>query len=105
MKRTTIFLDEVVECDLQALARQRGRRVAELVREALTDYLSREKAAGSPRLRFVGVGRSGETDVAERHEELVFAGLTPHGEARAARPRKRPARAAAKTRRGAARAR
>lgn len=79
MKRTTIFLYETTECDLKALARQQGRPVADMVREALVDYVAREKERPRQPLRFVAIGDSGFTDTAERHEELVFAGLDPHG--------------------------
>jgi len=79
MKRTTIFLYEATECDLKALARQQGRPVADMVREALVDYVAREKERARRPLRFVAIGDSGVTDTAERHEELVFAGLDPHG--------------------------
>jgi hypothetical protein len=78
MRRTTVFLYESTECDLRALARRQGRAVAEMVREALVDYVAREKEKARRPLRFVGIGRSGVTDTAERHEELVFAGLDPH---------------------------
>jgi hypothetical protein len=78
MKRTTVFLYETTECDLKALARQQGRPVADMVREALVDYVAREKEKARRPLRFVAIGDSGVTDTAERHEELVFAGLDPH---------------------------
>ena len=78
MKRTTVFLYEATECDLKALARQQGRPVADMIREALVDYVTREKEKGRRPLRFVAIGDSGVTDTAERHEELVFAGLDPH---------------------------
>lgn len=78
MKRTTVFLYETTECDLKALARQQGRPVADMVREALVEYVARQKEQGRRPLRFVAIGDSGFTDTAERHEELVFAGLDPH---------------------------
>jgi hypothetical protein len=92
MKRTTVFLYETTECDLKALARRQGRAVADMIREALVDYVAREKEKTRRPLRFVGIARSGASDTAERHEELVFAGLDPHAGASAApsRPAKRP---------------
>lgn len=71
MKRTSIFLEEPVERDLEILARRQGRPKAALVRDALHRYLDSEKHAGAGRLAFVAVGRSGRSDVAERHEELL----------------------------------
>ncbi len=77
MKRTTVFLHEATECDLKALARQQRRPVADMIREAITDYVARQKATARRPLRFVAVGRSGHGDTAERHEELLFASPEP----------------------------
>jgi predicted transcriptional regulator len=85
MKRTTIFLDESVERDLQALARRQKRPLASVVREALDGYVNREVRRKGPGLRFAAVGSSGRSDTAERAEELLFRELRPHGE-KAKRP-------------------
>src|SRR5262245_6253805 len=77
MKRTTVFLYETTECDLKTLARQQGRPVADMVREAIVEYVAREKTKARPPLRFLAFGRSGHTDTAERHEELLFAEPAP----------------------------
>jgi predicted transcriptional regulator len=98
MKRTTVFLYETTECDLKALARQQGRPVADMIREAITDYVSREKAKARRPLRFVAIGRSGHSDTAERHEELLFASPEPIPGS-GARPRAKPAAATARRRR------
>ena len=79
MKRTTVFLYETTECDLKALARQQGRPVADMIREAIAEYVTREKGKARRPLRFLGIGRSGHTDTAERHEELLFTELDAHG--------------------------
>jgi predicted DNA-binding protein len=71
MKRTTIFLDEALERDLQALARRRKRPMAALVREALAVYVVAAEPA-APALSFVGAGSSRRSDIAERHEELLW---------------------------------
>jgi hypothetical protein len=78
MKRTTIFLDEGLERDLQGLARRQSRPVASLVREALEEYVADRRRAGVP-LSFVGAGASGRSDVAERHEALLWRDRDPHG--------------------------
>jgi plasmid stability protein len=70
MKRTTIFIDEPLERDLKARAEREGRPMAALVREALREYMAAAEAV--PRPRFVGAGRSGYRDTAERHEALLF---------------------------------
>ena len=77
MKRTTIFIDEQLERELQALARRLGRPAAGLVREAVAQYVVAARAARAPRLRFMAAGRSGRADTASRHEELLFADATP----------------------------
>ena len=87
MKRTTVFLDEALEHELRLLARQERRPSAALVREALESYVTRKRRARRPRLGFLAAGRSGRSDTAERHEELLFARLVPHGRA-ARRPRR-----------------
>jgi len=79
MKRTTVFLDEDLDRDLKALAERQGRPTARLVREALADYVDRQRAE-RPALSFVAAGRSGRSDVAERHEEILASELSPHGE-------------------------
>ena len=72
MKRTTVFLDEAIERDLQAIARQEKRPMASLVREALAAYVTGREPAAAPALSFVGAGASGHTDIAERHEALLW---------------------------------
>ncbi len=96
MKRTTIFLDEGLERELQGLARRESRPVAWLVREALTAYVADRRRGGASRLSFVGAGASGRSDIAERHEELLWRDRDPHGDAapagKPARARRRAAR-------------
>lgn len=70
MKRTTVYLDETTDLELAQLARQQGRAKAELMREALTSYVERQRVP-RPLPRSVGMGRSGVPDLAERDEELL----------------------------------
>jgi hypothetical protein len=76
MKRTTIFVPEPLERDLQLYARSERKPVAAVVREAIVEYLA-ERRPASALPSFVGVGRSGRSDIAERHEELLWT--DPHG--------------------------
>lgn len=78
MKRTTIFLSEEVDSDLKGLSRRRGLPVAEMVREALHEYVAREKARPTKMPRFAGIGASGRSDVAERHDDHLWRDLTVH---------------------------
>lgn len=76
MKRTTIFIPEPLERDIQLYARRHRKPVAWVVREALAEYLTSRPPAMLP--SFTGVGRSGQKDIAERHEELLWT--EPHGD-------------------------
>lgn len=88
MKRTTLFIDEALERDLQAIARQEKRPVSWVVREALAEYVANREPGDVPALSFIGAGGSGLTTTAERHEELLWR------EARAAKKQTAPARKA-----------
>ncbi|ADI14519.1 CopG family transcriptional regulator [Truepera radiovictrix] len=70
MKRTTVYVDEKTDLELAHLARQQGRPKAELVREALSRYVERQRTP-RPLPRSVGMGRSGLPDLAERTDELL----------------------------------
>jgi predicted transcriptional regulator len=68
-EKTTVYLDPVDHRRLKALAAADGRPTAELIREAVAEYVRRR---GEPRrAASVGSGRSGRGDVAERSEELL----------------------------------
>ena len=85
MKRTSIFLDEPLERDLEILARRQGRPKAALIRDALSRYVDTERRTASNRLGFVAVGGSGRSDVAERHEDLLaqeWSGSEPESSGR-----------------------
>lgn len=57
MHKTTLYLPETLQQALRNAARREGRPQAALVREALDEYLSRQR----PRdLRFIGVGEDSE---------------------------------------------
>jgi predicted transcriptional regulator len=87
MKRTTIFVPEDLERDLQLYARRQGRPTAAIIREALTAYIaSKQSSSGLP--SFVGAFDSGHTDTAERHEEILFRNLDRPREPTAARRHK-----------------
>lgn len=91
MKRTTIFIEPGLERDLQAIARRQQRPMAALVREAVARYVAGEQHRGRvDAFGFVAVGRSGRGDTAERHEQLLWRDLEPHGDALPARALKRP---------------
>ncbi len=77
MQRTTIFADEYLLREIKDLAKQKKRSVAEVVREALTEYIDRRKAPAA-RPAFVGLGDSGRVDLAENHEGLLWPAPESH---------------------------
>jgi hypothetical protein len=87
MKRTTVFLPEALERDLQAEAKRRGEPMASIVREALASYVAANRSPGGS-LSFVACGAAADGQGAERHEELLWRDPHPAG----AVPRKRPRR-------------
>ena len=69
LTKTTLYLPEADYRRLKALAARDGRKTAELVREAVSEYARRRAGARLP--RSLGAGRSGRGDVSERAEELL----------------------------------
>jgi hypothetical protein len=85
MKRTTIFVPEGLERDLQLYARRVGKPTAAVVREALAAYVAQKRPA-TEMPSFAAAFDSGFTDTAERHEEILFTHLAPHGSADRSKP-------------------
>jgi metal-responsive CopG/Arc/MetJ family transcriptional regulator len=71
MKRTTIVADETLLSEVKALARNEQRSAAEIIREALTRYVRERKREGS-RLSYLGVAASGEPNIVQQHERLLW---------------------------------
>lgn len=80
MKRTTIFLPESLERQLQQCARRQDKPVAAVVREALASHLE----AHTQPLRLPRTFDSGRSDIATRFEELLFQDFDVHGGSRPA---------------------
>ncbi len=68
MRRTSIYLDADLDLRLKREARRRGVPMADIVREAVRQYLPSESGRRPP-----GAGEfaSGAGDTAERAEELL----------------------------------
>ncbi len=68
MKRTTIYFDPELEALLKAETLRRNQPMAELIREAVREYIVRSRLAHPP-----GAGEfaSGRSDTAERSEEVL----------------------------------
>ena len=71
MKRTTIFADDTLLDEIKYLAQQEERSVADLIREAMVQYLE-QKRKPAQQLSIIGFGASGRSDIAERCEELLW---------------------------------
>jgi hypothetical protein len=85
MRRTTIYLDPELEVLLKLEMVRQKRPMAEIVRDAVQAYVSRERRAAPPGAGAFGSGRS---DTAARSEEI----LTETGFGRSAAPRRAPRR-------------
>ncbi len=88
MKRTTLYLEPDLEVLLKIEMLRQKRPMAEIVREAVRAYLTREPRQGPPG---AGLFDSGRGDTAER-AEAVLSETGFGGRRRAARPRARSRR-------------
>ncbi|MGH9370459.1 MAG: CopG family transcriptional regulator [Vicinamibacterales bacterium] len=70
MKRTTIYLEAELEVLLKLEMRRQKRPMAEIVREAVYAYVTREPRRAPPG---AGVFASGHPDTAERAEAVLAA--------------------------------
>jgi hypothetical protein len=84
MKRTTVYLDPELEVLLKLEMLRQGRPMAELVREAVHAYVTREPRQVPPG---AGAFASGHTDTAEKSEQILSR--TGFGARRAATRRRR----------------
>ena len=71
MKRTTIFAGDDLLNELKRLSAEENRSMADVVREAMEEYVKRKRKAVR-KFSFVGIGNSGRRDVAEEHERLLW---------------------------------
>jgi len=69
VEKTTVYLVSADYRRLKALARSEGRSAADLVREAVAQYVTRRGTGSRP--ASVGIGRSGRGDLSERAEDLL----------------------------------
>jgi metal-responsive CopG/Arc/MetJ family transcriptional regulator len=66
MHRTTIMLPETLYERVQRLAEERGESMGHVIRDALEDAATQYQ----PRMRSLGIGASGRSDISERIDEL-----------------------------------
>lgn len=72
MKRTTIFADEALLKQVKQASARENKSVAQFLREALKSHVERQQP-GADRFSFIGKYKSGRTDVAEKHEQLLWS--------------------------------
>ncbi|MGE3151166.1 MAG: ribbon-helix-helix domain-containing protein [Nitrospiraceae bacterium] len=75
MKRTTIFADEALLDALRHIAKKERISLSGAIRRALEEFVDRHQGSGALP-SFLGIGRSGRKDIAERVEELLWT--APH---------------------------
>jgi plasmid stability protein len=75
MKRTTVKIPEALDARLRHEAARRGVTISDVSREALEAYLV--GPPGPRRLGAAKAGRSGQTHVSERIEEILAAEVRP----------------------------
>ncbi len=68
MKRTTIYLEPELEILLKMEMQREGRPMAEIVRDAVRAYVTREPRQAPPG---AGAFASGRADTAERADEVL----------------------------------
>ncbi|HSL22654.1 MAG TPA: CopG family transcriptional regulator [Vicinamibacterales bacterium] len=94
MKRTTLYLEPELEVLLKIEMQRQKRPMAEIVREAVRAYVTREPREGPPG---AGAFSSGRRDTAEKAEEVLAE--TGFGDSAPSAGRVRARRARAQTRR------
>ena len=75
MVKTTVYFSEETALALRQLASARGRSQAELIREAVAQYVGQ---ATRPQPKGIGAYRSGRPDVSTRAEELLKKAARNH---------------------------
>lgn len=76
MKRTTVFLTGAQLAAAKRYAQRHGKSFAEVVREAVTAYISGPPAPGGKLPSVAGQFGSGRADTSERVDQLLWS--DPH---------------------------
>ena len=73
MQRTQVYLEPELAQSLDRLAGQRGTSRAELIREAARQLVAQQETPEEDSiLGLIGIGRSGRSDVSERHDDYLI---------------------------------
>ena len=66
-----VYLDDRQKQALRRLAEQENTTLSELIRRGVDLLLTRLPAGKDPAYRLIGLGGSGESDMAENHDEYI----------------------------------
>lgn len=70
-KPIQIYIEPAQAMSLEGLSRRKGISKAEIIRLSLDKYLSALPVEEDPALGIMGLGRSGKSDVSERHDAYI----------------------------------
>ena len=71
-KPIQLYIEPKQEKALDALARKKGVARSEIVRLSLDRYLSELPIEDDPAMNVIGLGKSGKTDLAEKHDKYYI---------------------------------
>jgi metal-responsive CopG/Arc/MetJ family transcriptional regulator len=71
MRRIQVYLKPDITAALERVAQKRGTSRASLIRLAVRDFVDRQEGRHGSILELAGIGRSGQSDVSERHDDYL----------------------------------
>ena len=74
-----IYLDERQNLALRRLAKEKNTSVSELVRRGIDLLLGQVPAGHDPAYQLIGLGASGVTNIAEKHDEYLVREIEKEG--------------------------
>ena len=74
-----IYLDESQNLALRRLAKEKNTSVSELVRRGIDLLLGQFPTDHDPAYQLIGLGASGVTDIAEKHDEYLVQATEKEG--------------------------
>jgi metal-responsive CopG/Arc/MetJ family transcriptional regulator len=75
MRRIQVYLEPDITAALDRVARKRGTSRASLIRLAVRDFVDCQEGRHGSILELAGIGRSGHSDVSERHDDYLVEAM------------------------------